>query len=183
MPYANTWTEEKKKYGATDTKDTKAILKGLTKRRIFPGLFSHARLYKMVQENANYKTFSDKMRKHVVQNSAANVNRVKAQLLKKFNHPSIVNAMRNHLPKSNMGIKSQYQRNMENRFKEKAMLYLNNTKNINNKSPRDLKNLTEKYKGVLDHIDMYWSNMTTNEQKMALKSGISFYRTRLRRLK
>jgi len=127
-------------------KNTKAILKGLTKRRIFPGLFSHARLY---------KTFSDKMRKHVVQNSAANVNRVKAQLLKKFNHPSIVNAMRNHLPKSNMGIKS----------------------------PRDLKNLTEKYKGVLDHIDMYWSNMTANEQKMALKSGISFYRTRLRRLK
>jgi hypothetical protein len=174
LQYANTWTEEKKKYGATDTKDTKSILKGLTKRRIFPGLFSHARLY---------KTFSDKMRKHVVQNSVANVNRVKAQLLKKFNHPSIVNAMRNHLPKSNMGIKSQYQRNMENRFKEKAMLYLNNTKNINSKSPRDLKNLTEKYKGVLDHIDMYWSNMTANEQKMALKSGISFYRTRLRRLK
>ena len=179
MPFADTWEEEKKKYGATNTKDTKTILMELTKRQIFPGLFSHARLYRMVKEYANYKTFSDKMRKHIVQKSQGNVQRVKAQLLKKLNDPSLKNAMSKYLPKNNMGIKSQYQKIKENIFKKRAEEYLKNVGNVEQKNGGQIKNLAKKHEEVLKMIDMYWPNMTVREQRVGLKSGIEYFKRRL----
>lgn len=180
MTFANTWEEEKKKYGATNTEGTKNILKRFLNNGKVLG---QANMYKKVKErNVNYTAFRKEMIKYINQNRRANVNRVKAQLLQRF-PPSVKNAMRTYLPKNGFGIKSQYQKNLENLFIEKGTKYMENVKALNGKTARELNTLVNTYKDLLRYLDMYWPDMTRREQVMALKNGIGYYKRRIDMLK
>jgi hypothetical protein len=142
-------------------------------------VLGHANMYRMVKaRNVNYGAFRKEMDKHIKQNRQANVNRVKAQLLKRF-PPGVKNAMRMYLPEKGLGVKSQYNKNMENVFIEKGTKYIENMKALNNKTDRELNALVNKHKGLLHYLDMYWPGMTRREQLGALRSGIVYYKRRM----
>ena len=168
MPYANTWSEEKEKFGLRNNVKTMKALKNMTPRGD-----THARMYNTLKERVNYKTFSNAMKKI----APANVQTVKAQLLKKFGNRSVVNAMSKYMNK-NFKIVNQATRNKENAFIRKANTVLNDIGNLERIRVYRARELVNKYKPTMKYLDMYWEGMTARERILALKMVKGYYARR-----
>lgn len=152
MPYANTWTNEKKKLGLRNDNMTMRAM------------------YNTIKGSVNYARFTDKMKKVVAQ---SNVQTVKAQVLKKLNKPGVINAMKGYLGK-NFNIVSQNQRNKENAYIQETQNIVNEYNATNKSNASQMSALVNKYKRDLNNLDMYWPGMSQRDRKVALDSLVSY---------
>lgn len=194
MSFANTWAEEKRKYGIVgDTKDTYLALKSFrTLKNKIIGLFrerTHAKIYDAIKGKVLYKDFKKKLIQVVgkrQEDANKNVQKLKAEILKKIDDPALKNALRVHLQKhgKNFGIKNKRQKELENAFIEKADEFLSKFhKKHWLKRGVDDGELIKKYKGELQMLDMYWPRMNERERMVALGSLYDYYTSRKRFIK
>lgn len=194
MSFANTWAEEKRKYGiVSDTKDTYLALKSFrTLKNKIIGLFqnhTHAKMYDTIKEKVPYKDFKKKMIQVVKkrqEDANKNVQKVKAEIMKKIDDPAVLNALRTHLQKEgkNFGIKNKREKELENAFIERADEFLSKFHMKHwLKRGEDDKQLIKKYEKELNMLDMYWPRMKERERMMALGSLYDYYTSRKKLLK
>lgn len=194
MSFANTWAEEKRKYGiVSDTKDTYLVLTSFrTLKNKIIGLFqerTHAKMYDAIKEKVPYKDFKKKMIQVVKkrqEDANKNVQKVKAEILKKIDDPALKNALRAHLQKEgkNFGIKNKREKELENAFIERADEFLSKFhKKYWLKRGEDEKQLIKKYEEELNMLDMYWPRMKERERMIALGSLYDYYTSRKKLIK
>ena len=194
MSFANTWAEEKRKYGiVSDTKDTYLALKSFrTLKNKIIGLFqehTHAKMYDTIKEKVPYTEFKKKMIQVVrkrQEDANKNVQKVKAEILKKIDDPALKNALRAHLGKhgKNFGIKNKREKELENAFIERADEFLSKFyKKYWLKRQEDEQKMIEKYKKELIMLDMYWPRMKERERMIALGSLYDYYTKRKKLIK
>ena len=189
MSFANTWGEEKRKYGIrSDTRDVYIALRSfMTLSNKILGVFhirTHAKVYDIIKEKIEYKDFKKKMiqvLKKKQENSDKNVQKVKAEFLNSLKDPALKQAMYKYLKNQgkNFGIKNKRQKELENAFIEKADEFLSKfKKRYWLKAGENEKELIEKYKKELVMLDMYWPRMTERERMIALGSLYDYYTKR-----
>lgn len=207
MPFANTWNDEAEKFGIINRdhnlimpvlkKYTKKGLKFMDKVKLKTLGDTPEKRYEMAVEQLKtmniYNAFKNDMinvMKEKKKKAEKNVNRVMAQLLKKFNDPSVKNAMSKYIKKKD--IESQFNRNLKKADIKKMKRFIKMYDALDKRKSGDVNALVKKYKRELLRIDMYWDEtmpfgeaMSLDEQKQALsvlaghyKRGIKYYESR-----
>jgi hypothetical protein len=194
--FAESWAEEKRKMGGiSDTDNVKYVLKSfmspIGKIKYTLGVrYTHAQMYNIIKGKIVYKDFRNEMNKvskKKREQSNMNVQKVKCQLLDKFNDPALKNAMRTYMKNSgkNFGIQSQCQKNLKLAFIEDANMFIKEFEKLNQSDEVSVRNLVEKHKKKLLQLDMYWNEtiyysigeeMTHKQRMTALKSLDSYYK-------
>lgn len=189
MSFADTWAEEKRKYGIiSDTKDVYIALRSfMTLPNKILGVFrarTHAKAYGIIKEKIEYKDFKKKMIQVVrkkQEESNKNVQKAKAELLNTLKDPALKQAMHEYLKKQgkDFGIRNQRRKELENAFIENADEFLSKFRKKHwLKESENEKELIEKYKKELSMLDMYWPGMSKRERMVALGSLYDYYKSR-----
>lgn len=188
MSFADTWTEEKRKYGIrSDTKDVYIALRSfMTLHNKILGVFrarTHAKVYDIIKEKIEHKDFKKKMIQVVrkkQEESNKNVKKVKAELLNTLKGAALKQAMYEYLKQGkDFGIRNQRQKELENAFIENADEFLSKFRKKHwLKESENEKELIKKYKKELSMLDMYWSGMSKRERMVALGSLYDYYKSR-----
>lgn len=204
MPFANTWNQEADKFGILNKdhnlimpvlrKHTKQGLQFMDKVKLKTLGDTPEKRYEMVVDqlktmNTNvYNAFKNdmiKVMKEKQKKAEKNVNKVMAQLLKKFNDPALQNAMSKYIKKSN--VESQFTRDMKKADMQKMKKFVKKYEALDKRVPQDVNKLVKRYKKELLRIDMYWDEtmpfgeaMSFSQQKVALAALDRYYKTEIK---
>ena len=203
MPFADTWDEEAGKYGiVNDNAIVMPILREYTKRFLDKNeLKRHgdtpAKRYELSVEQLkariNYKSFHNDMMKAMEkkkQMAKKDVNKVKAQLLKKLIDPALKNALSSYL-RGNFGIQSVYNRTIEDAYVKSLKKYIREYDDLDKRKPDAVSAMVHKYKDNLKKFGVYWNHrmpyfendMSFPQQKGALKSLYVHYNNLIKKIK
>lgn len=204
MPFASTWNQEADKFGILNKdynlimpvlrKHTKQGLKFTDKVKLKTLGDTPEKRYEMAVDQLKtmnmsvYNAFKNdmiKVMKEKQKMAEKNVNKVMAQLLKKFNDPALKNALSKYIKKSN--VESQFTRDVKKSILQKMKKFVKKYEALDKRVPQDVNKLVKRYKKELLKIDMYWDEtmafgqaMTFSEQKAALGALDRYYKMEIK---